>query len=168
VRLTRGERDRTTLLLRCAAEVAVTGDYVLGPSWHTAPRLGFDKQACKRACDLATRAVGHVARQTGRDPEAARDLDEYLSVVLEAALCVEEKAWPSTRIAAYSLDPLGTRSPGGTNQRRAGTTNGYRPGSSCKRSGIWRSSPAAARASSSRCLSESFFTSASREASRYR
>jgi hypothetical protein len=92
--LTRGERDRTTLLLRCAAEVAVTGDYVLGPSWHTAPRLGFDKATCKRACALATRAVRYVARQTGRDPDGARDLDEYLSIVLEAARCVEEKSWP--------------------------------------------------------------------------
>lgn len=92
--LTRGERDRTTLLLRCAAEVAVTGDYVLGPSWHTAPRLGFGKRTCKRTCDLATRVVRYVARQTGRDPDAAQDLDEYLSVVLEAARCVEEKSWP--------------------------------------------------------------------------
>lgn len=70
------------------------GDYVFGPSWHTAPRLGFSKRTCKRACDLATRAVRHVARQTGRDPVAAGDLDEYLSVVLEAARCVEEKSWP--------------------------------------------------------------------------
>lgn len=92
--LTRGDRDRTVLLLRCAAEVAVTGDHVLGPSRHTAPRLGFAKRTCKRTCALATRAVRYVARETDRDPDAARDLDEYLAVVLEAALCVEEKSWP--------------------------------------------------------------------------
>jgi hypothetical protein len=92
--LTKGDRDRTTLLLRCAAEVAVTGDYVLGPGWHTAPRLGFDKRTCKRACALATRATRYVARETGRDLDKAGSLDEYLSVVLEAARCVEEKSWP--------------------------------------------------------------------------
>lgn len=92
--LSRGERDRTTLLLRCAAEVAVTGDHVLGPSWHTASRLGFSDRTCKRTCALATRVVRYVARQTGRDPDCAGNLDEYLSVVLEAARCVEEKSWP--------------------------------------------------------------------------
>ena len=92
--LTRGDRDRTVLLLRCAAEVAVTGDYVLGPGWHTASRLGFSKRSCKRACSLATRAALHVVRATGRDPDRADDLDEYLAVVLEAALCVEEASWP--------------------------------------------------------------------------
>ena len=92
--LTMGERDQTTLLLRCAAEVAVTGDYVLGPGWHTATRLGFGKHTCKRVCTLATRAARHVARKMGCDPDAARDLDEYLAVVLEAARCVEEKSWP--------------------------------------------------------------------------
>jgi len=92
--LTRGDRDRTVLLLRCAAEVAITGDYVLGPSWHTAPRLGFNKATCKRTCDLATNVTRYVARETARDPNGARDLDEYLSIVLEAARCVEEKSWP--------------------------------------------------------------------------
>jgi len=88
--MTRGERAKTVLLLRCAAEVAVTGDHVLGPSRHTAPRLGLDKHVCA----LATRAVRYVARETGRDPDAANDLDEYVSVVLEAAQCIEERSWP--------------------------------------------------------------------------
>lgn len=92
--LTRAERGNVVLLLRCAAEVAVTGDYVLGPGWHTAPRLHLSKRSRKRACDLATRAVEHVARQTGRDLDHAEDLDEYLAVVLEAAQCVEERSWP--------------------------------------------------------------------------
>jgi len=92
--LTRGDRERTALLLRCAAEVAVTEDYVLGPGWHTASRLGFSKRTCKRACSLATRAARYVARATGRDPDRASDLDEYLAVVLEAANCVEEASWP--------------------------------------------------------------------------
>lgn len=92
--LTRGDRDRTTLLLRCAAEVAVTGDYVLGPSWHTAPRLPFSKQSRKRACNLATRVTRYVARKAGRDPDGAGSLDEYLATVLEAAILVEERSWP--------------------------------------------------------------------------
>ena len=92
--LSMGDRDRTTLLLRCAAEVAVTGDYVLGPGWHTAARLHFSKQSLKRACDLATKVARYVARETGRDPDAAGNLDEYLVVVLEAALCIEEGSWP--------------------------------------------------------------------------
>ena len=93
--LTRGDRARTVLLLRCAAEVAITGDYVLGPSWHTAPRLGFNKATCKRPCALATRAARFVARQLGRDPDGAPDLDGYLAVMLEAAQCVEEGSWPA-------------------------------------------------------------------------
>jgi hypothetical protein len=91
VKLTRGDRARITLLLRCAADVAVTGNHVLGPGWSTAPRLGLGK----RECDLATRAARHVARKTGRNPDTASGLDEYVSVVLEAALCVEEGSWPS-------------------------------------------------------------------------
>jgi hypothetical protein len=92
--LTMGDRDRTTLLLRCAAEIAVTGDHVLGPGWHTAARLPFSKQSRKRACALASRIARYVARKTGRDLDAAGSLDEYLAVVLEAALCVEEGSWP--------------------------------------------------------------------------
>jgi hypothetical protein len=88
--LTRGERARTVLLLRCAAEIAVTGDYVLGPGWHTAPRLGISR----RDCDRAERVVRHVARKTGRDLEGAQGLDEYLTVVLTAAILVEEGSWP--------------------------------------------------------------------------
>jgi hypothetical protein len=94
VTLTRQDRDRTVLLLRCAAEAAVTGDHVLGPGWSTAPRLGFRKDVCKRTCTLATKAAQYVARSTGRDTDSAPDLDEYLAVVLEAALCVEEGSWP--------------------------------------------------------------------------
>jgi hypothetical protein len=92
--LTRGDRERTALLLRCAAEVAVTGDHVLGPGWSTAARLHMSEKSRKRACSLATRATQYVARSTRRDPECAQDLDEYLAVVLEAALCVEEASWP--------------------------------------------------------------------------
>ena len=92
--LTRGDRDRTVLLLRCAAEVAVMGDHVLGPGWSTAARLRMSDPARKRACNLATRAAQHVARSTGRDPDKAADLDEYLAIVLEAARCVEERSWP--------------------------------------------------------------------------
>jgi hypothetical protein len=94
--LTRGDRARTVLLLRCAAEIGITGDYVLGPSWHTAARLGFSKRTCKRTCDLASKATRYVARSTKRDPASARDLDEYLAVVLEAAQCIEEGSWPSS------------------------------------------------------------------------
>jgi hypothetical protein len=78
------------LLLRCAAEIAITGDYVLGPGWHTAPRLGIRR----RDCDRAERVVRHVARKTGRDLERAQGLDEYLTVVLTAAILVEEGSWP--------------------------------------------------------------------------
>lgn len=92
--LTRGDRDRTALLLRCAAEVAVTGDYVLGPGWHTASRLPFSPRTRKRACQLASRVARYVARNTGRDPDGAGGLDEYLAVVLEAAILVEERSWP--------------------------------------------------------------------------
>ena len=92
--LTRGDRDRTVLLLRCAAEVAVTGDHALGPGWSTAARLHMSKASRRRACVLATRAAQHVARSTRRDPDRAQGLDEYLAVVLEAARRVEEKSWP--------------------------------------------------------------------------
>jgi hypothetical protein len=92
--LSRGERDRTTLLLRCAAEIAITGDHVLGPGWHTASRLPFSKQSRKRACQLATKVTRYVARATGRDVDGAGSLDEYLAVVLEAAILVEERSWP--------------------------------------------------------------------------
>jgi hypothetical protein len=94
VTLTRQDRDRTALLLRCAAEVAVTGDYILGPGWVVAMRLQFSEVVRKHVCKLATRAVQHVARSTGRNTGAASNLDEYLAVVLEAALCVEEGSWP--------------------------------------------------------------------------
>ena len=87
--LTKGDRERTTLLLRCAAEVAVTEDCVW-PGRHAASRLGFSQRTCKRACSLATKAVRYVARAAGRNPYWANDLDEYLAVVLEAANCVED------------------------------------------------------------------------------
>jgi hypothetical protein len=82
-------------LLRCAAEVAITGDHVLGPGWSTAARLHMSKHARRRACAIATRAAQYVARSTRRDSDRASDLDEYLAVVLEAAQCVEEGSWPS-------------------------------------------------------------------------
>lgn len=91
MKLTRGERAQTTLLLRCAADVAITGDHILGPGWSTAPRLGLGK----RVCDLATRTSRHVARETGKNPDVADGLDDYVAVVLEAALCIEEGSWPS-------------------------------------------------------------------------
>lgn len=94
--LTRSDRDRTTLLLRCAAEVAVTGDYVLGPGWHTAARLHFSQRSRKRACELATKVTRYVARKAGRDPDGAESLDEYLATVLEAAILVEEGSWPAS------------------------------------------------------------------------
>ncbi len=90
---TRGDRDRTVLLLRCAAEVAVMEAHVLGPSW-TASWLHMSKAERKRACSLATRAAQYVARSTCRDIEHAQGLDEYVAVVLEAAICVEEGSWP--------------------------------------------------------------------------
>jgi len=89
-KLTRGERDRTALLLRCAAWVAITGDYVLGPGFHTGPRLALSKQDC----DRATRAARRVAKDMGRDLEGAGSLDEYVLVVLEAAQRIEEHSWP--------------------------------------------------------------------------
>lgn len=89
-RMTRGQRDRTVLLLRCAADVAVTGDHVLGPGWSTAPRLGIGK----RECDLATMAARRLAKKTGRDPDCGADLNEYVAVVLEAAIIIEEGSWP--------------------------------------------------------------------------
>lgn len=78
------------LLLRCAADVALTGDHVLGPGFHTAGRLGI----AQRDCDRATRAVRRVARDTGRDPDQASNLDEYIEILLEAAARIEEKSWP--------------------------------------------------------------------------
>lgn len=88
--VTPAERARAVLLLRCAAEIAVTGDHVLGPGWSTAPRLGLGKRECR----IAERAVRHVAKKTGRDPDIARDLDEYLAVTLTAAILLEERSWP--------------------------------------------------------------------------
>ncbi len=88
--LTRGERTRTVLLLRCAVYVAVTGNYVLGPGWETAPRLGLGKRECK----LAERAMRSVAKKTGRPPDSAGNLDAYVCVALEAARCIEEGSWP--------------------------------------------------------------------------
>ena len=99
--LTRGDRERTTLLLRCAAEIAVMGDHVLGPGWHTASRLHFSKRLRKRACDLATKVTRYVARKAGRDPDGAKSLDEYLATVLEAARCVEEKSWPGRLVELH-------------------------------------------------------------------
>ena len=87
--LTRGERVRTVLLLRCAAELAITGDHILGPGWSTAPRLGLGR----RECDLAARFTRRLAKKTGRNPDRARDLDEYIATVLEAAILVEEGSW---------------------------------------------------------------------------
>jgi hypothetical protein len=94
VTLTKADRDRTVLLLRCAAEVAVTGEYVLGPGWVVALRLQFSEVVRKRVCKLATRAAQYGARSTSRDHEGASNLDEYLAVVLKAALCAEEGSWP--------------------------------------------------------------------------
>lgn len=87
--LTRGERARTVLLLRCSAEIAVTGDHVLGPGWSTAARLGLGR----RECSLAERFVRRLAKATGRDPEVSRDRDEYVATMLEAAILVEEGSW---------------------------------------------------------------------------
>jgi hypothetical protein len=87
--MTRGQRARTALLLRCAADIAASGDYVLGPDFEAAPRLGVGK----RECDLATMAAKRVARKTGRSAvEAFRD--EYIATVLEAAAILEEGSWP--------------------------------------------------------------------------
>ena len=87
--MTRGARVRTVLLLRCAAEIAVTGDHILGPGWSTAARLGLGR----RECDLAERFTRRLAKKTGRNLELARDRDEYIATVLEAALLVEEGSW---------------------------------------------------------------------------
>lgn len=88
--MTRGQRARTVLLLRCAAEVAVTGKYILGPGFETAPRLGIGR----RECDLAERAAMRVAKKTGRSLEGAKGCDEYVATVLEAAIILEEGCWP--------------------------------------------------------------------------
>ena len=88
--LTRGERDRAVLLLRCAAWIAIKGDHVLGPGLQTASYLGLGK----KDCDRATRAARRVAGDTGRDLETARNLDEYVTVMLEAAQRIEEHSWP--------------------------------------------------------------------------
>ena len=88
--LTRGERDRAVLLLRCAVWVAIKGDHILGPGLHTASYLGLGK----KDCDRATRAARRVAEDTGRDLEAARNIDEYIAVMLEAARRIEEHSWP--------------------------------------------------------------------------
>jgi len=88
--LTRGERDRAVLLLRCAAWVAIKGDHLLGPGFHTGAYLGLGKHDC----DRATRAALSVAKDLGRDLDRAADLDEYLLVLLEAACRIEEKSWP--------------------------------------------------------------------------
>lgn len=90
---TKSDRAHTVLLLRCAADVAVTGNHILGPGWSTAARLRLGKHV-KRVCELATHAARHVARKTGRDPDTANNLDEYLAVVLEAAIILEERSWP--------------------------------------------------------------------------
>jgi hypothetical protein len=90
MKLTRGQRDRTALLLRCTAWVAITGDHVLGPGFHTAGYLGLTQ----RDCDRAMRAAQRVARDTGRDPDQASTLDEYIEIVLEAARRIEEGSWP--------------------------------------------------------------------------
>lgn len=87
--MTRGQRARTVLLLRCAADVAASGDYVLGPDFETAPRLGVGK----RECQLAARAARSVARKAGRNPDEAHR-DEYIATVLEAAIILEEGWWP--------------------------------------------------------------------------
>ena len=87
--VTRGERTRTVLLLRCAAEIAVTGDHILGPGWSTASRLGMGR----RECSLAERFTRRLAKKTGRNPDLSRDRDEYIATVLEAALLVEEGSW---------------------------------------------------------------------------
>lgn len=87
--MSRGERTRTVLLLRCAADVAASGDYVLGPDFETAPRLGMGK----RECALASRAARNVAKKAGRNPEQAH-CDEYIATVLEAAIILEEGQWP--------------------------------------------------------------------------
>ncbi|HSX22899.1 MAG TPA: hypothetical protein VLE97_09020 [Gaiellaceae bacterium] len=88
--MTRGQRTRAVLLLRCAAEAAVTGDYVLGPGFETAPRLGIGR----RECDLAERAAMRVAKKAGRQIDGAGSCDEYVATVLEAAIILEEDSWP--------------------------------------------------------------------------
>ena len=94
--LTRGERDRTVLLLRCAVWVALKKDYVFGPGWHTADYLGIKQ----RECNLAAIAAREVARDLGLvddlglPNERAKDCDEYITVMLEAAQRIEERSWP--------------------------------------------------------------------------
>ena len=89
-KLTRGERGRAVLLLRCAVWVAIKGDHILGPGLHTAAYLGLGK----KDCDRATRAARRVAMDTGRDLDTAVNLDEYVTVMLEAAQRIEEHSWP--------------------------------------------------------------------------
>lgn len=84
------ERSDTSLLLRCAVEVAVMGRYILGPGWVTAPRVGLGK----RECALASRAMRRVAKDLGRRIDGAGDLDEYIATALEAARRIEERSWP--------------------------------------------------------------------------
>lgn len=88
--VTRGERERTILLLRCAADIAAKSDYVIGPGFETASRLGLGK----READLAWRASRRVAKDQGRDLERGSDPDEYIAVVLEAAQRLEDRSWP--------------------------------------------------------------------------
>jgi hypothetical protein len=88
--LTRAQRDRAVLLLRCAAWVAIKGDHLLGPGFDVGSRLALSKQDC----DRATRAARRVAKDLGRDLDGAVNLDEYLLVVLEAAARIEERSWP--------------------------------------------------------------------------
>lgn len=87
--LTRGDRARTVLLLRCAADNAISGNYIIGPSWVTAPRLGLGRRECK----LANRFVRRMAKALGKNPDKAQDADEYAAVLLGAAILVEEGAW---------------------------------------------------------------------------
>jgi hypothetical protein len=88
--LTRGQKARVKLLLRCAADAAISGNFDLRPSWSTPARLGIKKPDL----DIATRAVQHVAKDMGRDPEKAKDADAYATIMLEAARRVEEGSWP--------------------------------------------------------------------------
>ena len=87
--LTNAERANTVLLLRCAADLAISGNYVLGPSWVAAPRLGL----ARRECSLASRFVRRMAKAIDKNPDKAQDADEYVAVLLEAAILVEEGTW---------------------------------------------------------------------------
>jgi hypothetical protein len=91
--LSRADRDQTALLLRCAAEIALTGGDSFDTYW-TAAHLGFDRDEGKRAAALATRVARHVAREIGRNPDSEASCDEYVAIVLEAARRLEEKSWP--------------------------------------------------------------------------